>query len=49
MSNTYFSFASMAAIAVTCIYFSVPETKGKTLEQIEAMWASRTANKSEEA
>jgi len=35
----YFAFASIGVAAVSTIYAIVPETKGKTLEEIEALWA----------
>lgn len=35
---TYLVFAAVSVAAVATIYSIVPETKGKTLEQIEAMW-----------
>ena len=35
---TYLVFAGLSVVAVVTIYNIVPETKGKTLEQIEAMW-----------
>lgn len=35
---TYLIFAVISVAAVATIYSIVPETKGKTLEQIEAMW-----------
>ena len=35
---TYLVFAGLSVVAVATIYNIVPETKGKTLEQIEAMW-----------
>lgn len=35
---TYLVFAAIAVAAVVTIYNTVPETKGKTLEEIEAMW-----------
>jgi hypothetical protein len=28
-------------VAVTSIYLTVPETKGKTLEEIEAIWQTK--------
>jgi len=41
---TYAGFASVAVLALLSIYFTVPETKGKTLEEIEAMWGSGGAS-----
>ena len=38
--NTYLVFAVIGAIALLTIYLTVPETKGKTLEEIESMFAS---------
>eukprot|EP00887_Chlorella_sp_A99_P006942 scaffold2.g6942.t1 len=35
---TYFAFAAIGVAAVACIYSIVPETKGRTLEEIEALW-----------
>jgi MFS family permease len=35
---TYQCFAAVGVIALVSIYFTVPETKGKTLEEIEALW-----------
>jgi Na+/melibiose symporter-like transporter len=37
-SATYASFAAMGVVAVATINAIVPETRGKTLEEIEAMW-----------
>jgi hypothetical protein len=36
---TYFAFAGVGVVALGTIWTLVPETKGKTLEEIEAMWA----------
>lgn len=36
--STYLIFAAVSVVAVGTIYAIVPETKGKTLEEIEAMW-----------
>lgn len=36
---TYFIFAGIGVVSVATIYATVPETKGKTLEEIEALWA----------
>ena len=35
---TYVVFAAVSVAAVITIYKVVPETKGKTLEEIEGMW-----------
>lgn len=35
---TYLVFAGISVVAVGIIYSLVPETKGKTLEEIESMW-----------
>jgi len=35
IKSTYFGFASIGVLSVASIYFSVVETKGKTLEEIE--------------
>jgi hypothetical protein len=37
--NTYLVFAAVGAIALLTIYLTVPETRGKTLEEIEDMFA----------
>eukprot|EP00890_Picochlorum_soloecismus_P002939 jgi/Picsp_1/3646/NSC_06483-R1_d-xylose-proton symporter-like 2 len=37
-SALYFGFAAIGVVALGSIYTNVPETKGKTLEEIEAMW-----------
>lgn len=36
---TYFAFAAIGVAAVATINAIVPETKGKSLEEIEALWA----------
>lgn len=38
MQATYAIFAAIGVGAVANIYVNVPETKGKSLEQIEALW-----------
>ena len=38
VSNTYIAFGLIAMLAVGVIYFTVPETKGKSLEEIEQMF-----------
>jgi SP family xylose:H+ symportor-like MFS transporter len=35
---TYFLFASVCIIAILFIWRLVPETKGKTLEEMEQLW-----------
>ncbi len=40
--QTYLAFCAIAIVAVATIYAIVPETKGKSLEQIEAMFAAET-------
>ena len=41
---TFWFFALFCAIAFWFIYKKVPETKGKTLEEIQAMWISESNN-----
>lgn len=38
MQLTYATFAAIGVAAVANVYYNVPETKNKTLEQIEALW-----------
>eukprot|EP01026_Neomeris_dumetosa_P065428 TRINITY_DN6280_c0_g1_i3.p2 TRINITY_DN6280_c0_g1~~TRINITY_DN6280_c0_g1_i3.p2 ORF type:complete len:354 (+),score=30.96 TRINITY_DN6280_c0_g1_i3:119-1063(+) len=38
MASTYLLFGLIGVAAVASIYTFVPETKGKTLEEIEALW-----------
>jgi hypothetical protein len=38
MQATYALFAAVGVAAVANIWFNVPETKGKTLEEIEQLW-----------
>jgi hypothetical protein len=40
-SGTYWLFAALGVVAIGSIYYTLPETKGKTLEQIEAEFAQR--------
>lgn len=37
-ANLYLIFACIAGVALFTIYTNVPETKGRSLEEIEAMW-----------
>ena len=39
---TFWTFAAFCVIAFLTVYKLLPETKGKTLEQIEAEWGGRT-------
>lgn len=41
IAGVYAGFAALAALAVFALYHLVPETKGKSLEEIEAMWDAR--------
>lgn len=38
MRATYGLFSAIGVAAVLNVYYNVPETKNKTLEQIEALW-----------
>lgn len=38
LGATYLLFAGISVVALGSIYATVPETKGKTLEEIEALW-----------
>lgn len=38
-SGTFFVFATFCAIAFLVVYFMLPETKGKTLKEIQDFWA----------
>jgi hypothetical protein len=38
MQVTYAAFAAIGVVAVANIWYNVPETKGKSLEEIESMW-----------
>jgi hypothetical protein len=38
LQATYALFAAVGVAAVANIYFNVPETKNKTLEEIEELW-----------
>ena len=37
----YFIFASLCIVAMIFVWILVPETKGKTLEEMEALWATK--------
>lgn len=39
-AGLYFSFAGIGCLALYVIYSIIPETKGKSLEEIEDMWSS---------
>eukprot|EP01023_Acetabularia_acetabulum_P013149 TRINITY_DN16287_c0_g1_i2.p1 TRINITY_DN16287_c0_g1~~TRINITY_DN16287_c0_g1_i2.p1 ORF type:complete len:556 (-),score=93.06 TRINITY_DN16287_c0_g1_i2:290-1795(-) len=41
MASTYLLFGVIGIAAIGCIYLFVPETKGKTLEEIEALWTTK--------
>ncbi len=38
LGTTYAVFAGIGVISLVTIYNIVPETRGKTLEEIEALW-----------
>lgn len=40
-AGTYWLFAALGVVAIGSIYTTLPETKGKTLEEIEAEFAER--------
>jgi len=40
LGRLYLVFAVIGAVAVTFIYQNVPETRGKSLEEIEAIWGN---------
>ncbi|THG10100.1 hypothetical protein TEA_012766 [Camellia sinensis var. sinensis] len=40
MAGTFFIFSAVSAVSVAFVYALVPETKGKSLEQIEALFQS---------
>ena len=42
LGATYLIFAVIGVVSVASIYATVPETKGKTLEEIEALWGEET-------
>jgi MFS family permease len=46
---TFWLYAAFCAAAIVFTAFYVPETKGKTLEEIEAYWRSRALRGSEPA
>ena len=39
LGATYLIFAGIGVVSLVSIYLTIPETKGKTLEEIEALWA----------
>jgi hypothetical protein len=42
--GTYLFFAAFAAIAFAFTWFVIPETKGKTLEEMDAVFGDTTAH-----
>jgi MFS family permease len=41
--GTFYLFAGMCVVSFVFIWFLLPETKGKSLAQIQQMWLDRTA------
>jgi len=41
--GTFYLFAGMCAVSFVFVWFLLPETKGKTLAQIQQMWLDRAA------
>jgi MFS family permease len=41
-AGTFYLFAGMCAVTFAFVWFLLPETKGKTLAQIQQMWIDRT-------
>lgn len=46
LSSLYLAFAVIGLGALAVVYASVPETRGKTLEEIEAFWGGNDDNNS---
>jgi hypothetical protein len=46
---TFWLYAALCVAAIVFTAFFVPETKGKTLEEIEAYWRSRAKHDSKPA
>jgi hypothetical protein len=47
--GTYFVFASFITLSIPFVYFCVPETKGLSLEEIEALFGGESAATSDAA
>lgn len=47
VGGTFFLFAVVSAVSVVFVHICVPETKGKSLEQIEMMFRNERASESE--
>lgn len=45
-SATFFLFACVAVLALLFVLFYVPETKGLSFQQMEALWKARANSKS---
>jgi SP family arabinose:H+ symporter-like MFS transporter len=44
-AKTFAIYAAVSLISFVFVLLMVPETRGRTLEEIEAMWANRSAAK----
>ena len=42
-SGTFYLFAAMCVVSFAFVWFLLPETKGKTLAEIQQMWVDRAA------
>lgn len=47
--GTYIFFAAFCAIALVWVYFLVPETNGRTLEQMDSVFKDRSSQEEVEA
>ena len=46
--GTYVFFAAFCALAIIWVYFLVPETNGRTLEQMDAVFQDKTTTEEAE-
>jgi hypothetical protein len=48
-AKTFWIYAAVSLLSFFFVLFFIPETKGRTLEQIEKMWTASKASASQEA